>query len=48
VRGERFGDDDGRLHLGIACRGVEYSRPEIWQREFAFAREHGRPITVTP
>jgi 5-methylthioadenosine/S-adenosylhomocysteine deaminase len=46
VRGERFADDDGRLHLGIACRGVEYSQPEIWQREFAFAREHGLPITV--
>ena len=41
-----FGDDDGLLHLGIACRGVEYSQPEIWQREFAFAREHGLPITV--
>jgi 5-methylthioadenosine/S-adenosylhomocysteine deaminase len=46
LRGERFGQDDGLLHLGIACRGVEYSQPEIWQREFAFAREHGLPITV--
>ena len=47
VRGERFeGSSDGLLHLGIACRGVEYSQPEIWQREFAFAREHGLPITV--
>jgi cytosine/adenosine deaminase-related metal-dependent hydrolase len=46
VRSERFAGDAGRLHLGIACRGVEYSQPEIWQREFAFAREHGLPITV--
>ena len=35
-----------RLHLGIACRGVDYSQPEIWQREFAWAREHGLPITT--
>ena len=46
LRRERFAQDDQRLHLGIACRGVEYSKPEIWQREFAFAREHGLPITV--
>ena len=35
-----------RLHLGIACRGVDYSQPEIWQQEFAFAREHRLPITT--
>jgi 5-methylthioadenosine/S-adenosylhomocysteine deaminase len=46
LRRERFATDDGLLHLGIACRGVDYSRPEIWQREFAFAREHGLPITT--
>ncbi|MEN3279229.1 MAG: 5-methylthioadenosine/S-adenosylhomocysteine deaminase [Solirubrobacteraceae bacterium] len=46
VRHERFATDDGLLHLGIACRGVDYSQPEIWQREFAFAREHGLPITT--
>jgi 5-methylthioadenosine/S-adenosylhomocysteine deaminase len=46
VRGERFATDDRLLHLGIACRGVDYSQPEIWQREFAFAREHGLPITT--
>jgi 5-methylthioadenosine/S-adenosylhomocysteine deaminase len=46
VRRERFATDDGLLHLGIACRGVDYSQPEIWQREFAFAREHGLPITT--
>jgi 5-methylthioadenosine/S-adenosylhomocysteine deaminase len=46
LRRERFATDDRLLHLGIACRGVDYSRPEIWQREFAFAREHGLPITT--
>jgi cytosine/adenosine deaminase-related metal-dependent hydrolase len=46
VRRERFATDDGLLHLGIACRGIDYSQPEIWQREFAFAREHGLPITT--
>jgi 5-methylthioadenosine/S-adenosylhomocysteine deaminase len=46
LRRERFATDDGLLHLGIACRGVDYSKPEIWQREFAFAREHGLPITT--
>ncbi len=46
VRGERFAGDDDRLHLGIACRGVDYSQPEVWRQEFAFAREHGLPITT--
>jgi 5-methylthioadenosine/S-adenosylhomocysteine deaminase len=46
LRRERFSDSDALLHLGIACRGVDYSQPEIWQREFAFAREHGLPITT--
>jgi 5-methylthioadenosine/S-adenosylhomocysteine deaminase len=46
LRGERFTDPDALLHLGIACRGVDYSQLEIWQREFAFAREHGLPITT--
>lgn len=46
LRRERFAHDDGLVHLGIACRGVDYSQPEIWQREFAFAREHGLPITT--
>ena len=46
LRGERFGDPEGRLRLGIACRGVDYSQQEVWQREFAFAREHGLPITT--
>lgn len=46
LRRERFSGDGARLHLGIACRGVDYSQPDIWQREFAFAREHGLPITT--
>jgi 5-methylthioadenosine/S-adenosylhomocysteine deaminase len=46
LRRERFATDHGLLHLGIACRGVDYSQPEVWQREFAFAREHGLPITT--
>lgn len=46
LRRERFDRADGLLHLGIASRGVDYSQQEIWQREFAFAREHGLPITT--
>jgi cytosine/adenosine deaminase-related metal-dependent hydrolase len=37
---------DGRWTLGIATRGVELSKPEIWEPEFAFARTHGLPITA--
>jgi cytosine/adenosine deaminase-related metal-dependent hydrolase len=37
---------DGRWHLGIASRGVELAKPEIWEPEFAFARKEGIPITV--
>ncbi len=46
LRRDRFHREDGRVHLGVACRGVDYSEPEIWQREFEFAREHGLPITA--
>jgi 5-methylthioadenosine/S-adenosylhomocysteine deaminase len=42
----RYMTADGRAHLGIATRGVEYSRPEIWEKEIAFAREHRLPITA--
>jgi 5-methylthioadenosine/S-adenosylhomocysteine deaminase len=46
----RFRDEEiaggGRFDLGIAARGVEFSREEVWTREFAFAREHGLPITA--
>lgn len=46
LKRERFTAKDGLLHLGIACRGIDYSQLEIWQREFGFAREHGLPITT--
>jgi len=44
-RGEfaRAGD---LLHLGIACRGAEYSQPQIWQQEYSWAREQGLPFTT--
>ena len=38
--------DGSRLHLGIACRGAEYSQPDVWQKEYAFAREHRLPYTT--
>ncbi len=44
LRGEQFAEP-GRIHLGIACRGHEFSQAHIWQEEFAFAREHHLPIT---
>ena len=44
-RGE-FARDGDLLHLGIACRGVEFSKPEIWQKEYAWAREQGLPFTT--
>jgi 5-methylthioadenosine/S-adenosylhomocysteine deaminase len=54
LREEQFGNksdgrwetDDGLWHLGIATRGVELSNPEIWEKEGAFAREHGLPWTA--
>lgn len=46
IRRERFEGGSGRWHLGIASRGVDYSRTEVWREEFRFAREHGLPITT--
>ena len=46
LRDEEFANPDGRLHLGIAARGHEFSREHIWKQEFAWAREHGLPITA--
>jgi 5-methylthioadenosine/S-adenosylhomocysteine deaminase len=37
---------DGRWNLGIATRGVENGKPEVWEPEFAFARRQGIPITA--
>jgi 5-methylthioadenosine/S-adenosylhomocysteine deaminase len=45
LRDEEF-SRPGRFDLGIAARGVEFSQEPVWQREFAFAREHGLPITA--
>jgi cytosine/adenosine deaminase-related metal-dependent hydrolase len=45
LRDEEFAQP-GRFDLGIASRGVEFSQEQVWQREFAFAREHGLPITA--
>ncbi len=38
--------EDGLWSLGIATRGVELGKPEIWEPEFAFAREEGLSITA--
>ena len=46
LKRDRFDGQPGLVHLGIACRGADYSKPEIWQAEFAFAREHGLPLTT--
>jgi 5-methylthioadenosine/S-adenosylhomocysteine deaminase len=34
-------DGSGRLHLGLASRGVELLEPDIWTQDFAFARQNG-------
>jgi cytosine/adenosine deaminase-related metal-dependent hydrolase len=44
LREEEFAEP-GLIHLGIACRGHEFSQEHIWKQEFAWAREHGLPIT---
>jgi 5-methylthioadenosine/S-adenosylhomocysteine deaminase len=45
-RGGRASTPDGRWTLGIATRGVELGKPDIWEPEFAFARRHRIPITA--
>lgn len=42
----RWTTGDGRWDIGIATRGVELAKPDIWEPEFAFAREQGLPITA--
>ena len=37
---------DSLIELGIATRGVEIDRTDIWENEFKFAREHDLPITA--
>nr|WP_256737663.1 amidohydrolase family protein [Pseudomonas sp. dw_358] len=38
--------DGGAFDLGLAIRGPERTAPAIWQPEFAFARDHGLPIST--
>ena len=38
--------DDERWQLGVATRGVELAKPEIWEPEFTFARGEDLPITA--
>ncbi len=45
-RNGQWATSDGRWDIGIATRGVELDKPEIWEPEFAFARERGLPITA--
>ena len=45
-RNGRWTTSDGRFDLGLATRGVELDRPDIWEPEFAFARRLGLPITA--
>ena len=44
--GEHCVDESGRVHLGLATRGVEFGRPDIWIRELAWGRQHGFPLTA--
>ncbi len=38
--------NDERWHLGVASRGVELDKPEIWEPEFQFARKNGLQISA--
>jgi 5-methylthioadenosine/S-adenosylhomocysteine deaminase len=35
-----------RIDLGLAIRGPERTEAAIWEKEFAFAREHGLPVST--
>lgn len=37
---------DSLLGLGLACRGAEHSRPEVWQAEYAWARDRRLPFST--
>jgi cytosine/adenosine deaminase-related metal-dependent hydrolase len=43
LKGGEFARAGDLLHLGIACRGAEYSQSQIWQKEYAWAREQSLP-----
>jgi 5-methylthioadenosine/S-adenosylhomocysteine deaminase len=38
--------DTGRITLGMAVRGPEYSAPDAWNHDWGLARELGLPVTV--
>lgn len=38
--------DSGRITLGMAVRGPEFSGPEAWASDWGLARELGLPVTV--
>jgi cytosine/adenosine deaminase-related metal-dependent hydrolase len=44
--GGRWYEPSGMVHLGIASRGVELSKPDIWVPEFEFAVGQGLPLTA--
>jgi cytosine/adenosine deaminase-related metal-dependent hydrolase len=44
--GRQFVDDSGRVHLGLATRGVEFDRPDVWEHEFRWGREQELPLTA--
>jgi 5-methylthioadenosine/S-adenosylhomocysteine deaminase len=53
LREEMFGHhnglwhtEDGLWHLGVATRGVELDKAEIWQPEAEFAKSSGLPLTA--
>lgn len=41
----RYVTPDGRIQLGIACRGIELADESIWRPELEFARSEHLPIT---
>ncbi len=46
LKATEFSREGDLLHLGIACRGAEYSKEEIWRAEYDFARQHALPFTT--
>lgn len=48
VRGgdSRYFTDDGRVHLGLATRGVELDDEAIWRPELEFAQQEALPSTA--
>ena len=41
----RYFTPDGRIQLGIACRGIELADESIWRPEMEFARSQNLPVT---